>query len=51
MLLLMSLFQVLAAAAAKSAGDLKHALASNKKLLKWKVTTQPRVEALKIKVS
>ncbi len=42
--------EVISAGAARHASDLRHALASNKKLLKWKVTTAPRIEALKIKV-
>ncbi|KAG2497986.1 hypothetical protein HYH03_004245 [Edaphochlamys debaryana] len=41
----------LSAGAARNASDLRHALASNKKLLKWKVTTAPRVEALKMKMA
>lgn len=42
--------EVISAGAARHASDLRHALASNKKLLKWKVTTAPRIEALKTKV-
>ena len=42
--------ELISAGAARNATDLKHALASNKKLLKWKVVTAPRIEALKTKV-
>ncbi|GLI68729.1 hypothetical protein VaNZ11_013219, partial [Volvox africanus] len=43
--------EAVSAGAARNASDLKHALASNKKLLKWKVTTAPRIEALKMKMA
>lgn len=42
--------EAVAAGAARNASDLRHALTSNKRLLKWKVTTAPRIEALKTKV-
>ncbi|GIL98929.1 hypothetical protein Vretimale_4247, partial [Volvox reticuliferus] len=43
--------EAVSAGAARNASDLKHALASNKKLIKWKVTTAPRIEALKMKMA
>eukprot|EP00198_Chlamydomonas_reinhardtii_P013346 XP_001702683.1 predicted protein [Chlamydomonas reinhardtii] len=43
--------EAVSAGAARNASDLRHALASNKKLLKWKVTTAPRIEALKMRMA
>ncbi|KAG2448660.1 hypothetical protein HYH02_006017 [Chlamydomonas schloesseri] len=43
--------EAVSAGAARNASDLRHALASNKKLLKWKITTAPRIEALKMRMA
>ncbi|GFR41313.1 hypothetical protein Agub_g1995, partial [Astrephomene gubernaculifera] len=43
--------EAVSAGAARNASDLRHALASNKRLLKWKITTAPRMEALKVRMA
>ncbi len=43
--------EVSAALLAKSSADLTHALASNKRLLGWKVSAQPRMAALQTRIA